>query len=112
MSDCLVAPNGAFTTSAQDECTEQEIAKLAKAMAHPARVRILRVLNTLRNADGCLNSSLVSELGLAQSTVSEHLRILKEAGLITVEPKPPKVCYHINQENIRAFLDLITENLQ
>lgn len=112
MSDCSAAPNGAFTTSAQDECTEQEIAKLAKALAHPARVRILRVLNTLHNAGGCLNSSLVSELGLAQSTVSEHLRILKEAGLITAEPRPPKVCYHINQDKVYILLNLITENLQ
>ena len=112
MSKCSTVSSGAFTTSAQDECTEQEIAKLAKALAHPARVRILRVLNTLQNAGGCLNSSLVSELGLAQSTVSEHLRILKEAELITAEPKPPKVCYHINQDKVRFFLDLITENLQ
>lgn len=112
MSECIASTNAAFSTSEQDECNEKEIAKLAKALAHPARVRIMRVLNTLHNAGGCLNSSLVSELGLAQSTVSEHLRILKEAGLITAEPNPPKVCYHINHETVHLFQELITENLQ
>lgn len=111
MSSCSTTTNAAFSTSAQDERNEQEIAQLAKALAHPARVRILRVLTTLNNAGGCLNSSLVSELGLAQSTVSEHLRILKEAGFITTEPSPPRVCYRINQEKLLVFSTLFADCL-
>lgn len=103
MSSCSNQNQAAFKASEQDKSDEQELAQLAKALAHPARVRILRVLHALHNAGGCLNSSLVSELGLAQSTVSEHLRILKEAGFINAEPDPPKVCYRINPEKVEHF---------
>ena len=80
-----------------DAEAETQMAALAKALAHPARVRILSILSTLEKSGGCLNSDLVSELGLAQSTVSEHLRILKTSGFITAESIPPKMCYRINQ---------------
>ena len=75
----------------------------AKALAHPARIRILHILHTLDTLGGCLNSDLVSELGLAQSTVSEHLRILKQADFISAEPIPPKVCYRIRRSTLEAF---------
>jgi ArsR family transcriptional regulator, arsenate/arsenite/antimonite-responsive transcriptional repressor len=58
---------------------DEELARLAKAIGHPARVRILRLLSR-KEARVC--SQIVGELPLAQSTVSEHLRILKEAGLV------------------------------
>ncbi len=79
------------------------LAAQAKALSHPARLRILHILHTLDTMGGCLNSDLVSELGLAQSTVSEHLRILKQAGFITAEPNPPKVCYRIQRETLDNF---------
>ena len=82
---------------------EKEMAALAKALAHPARVRILSILSALEKSGGCLNSDLVSELGLAQSTVSEHLRILKNSGFITAESIPPKMCYRIDRDNIQRF---------
>ncbi|WP_210500705.1 ArsR/SmtB family transcription factor [Vibrio crassostreae] len=82
---------------------EKEMAALAKALAHPARIRILSILSTLEKSGGCLNSDLVSELGLAQSTVSEHLRILKSSGFITAESIPPKMCYRIDRDNIQRF---------
>jgi len=82
---------------------EKEMAALAKALAHPARIRILSILAALEKSGGCLNSDLVSELGLAQSTVSEHLRILKNSGFITAESIPPKMCYRIDRENIQRF---------
>ncbi len=82
---------------------EKEMAALAKALAHPARIRILSILSALEKSGGCLNSDLVSELGLAQSTVSEHLRILKNSGFITAESIPPKMCYRIDRENIQRF---------
>ncbi|MCF7485387.1 metalloregulator ArsR/SmtB family transcription factor [Vibrio sp. A2-1] len=105
------------TCQATDSCSlplppsnaeaEKEMAALAKALAHPARIRILSILSALEKSGGCLNSDLVSELGLAQSTVSEHLRILKTSGFITAESIPPKMCYRINRDNIQQFESLI-----
>lgn len=80
----------AFETTQQQLDKEQALAAQAKALSHPARLRILHILHTLDTMGGCLNSDLVSELGLAQSTVSEHLRILKQAGFISAEPNPPR----------------------
>ncbi|MCD9468100.1 MULTISPECIES: ArsR/SmtB family transcription factor [Photobacterium] len=92
-----------FTATDQQLKTEQTLAAQAKALSHPARLRILHILHTLDAMDSCLNSDLVSELGLAQSTVSEHLRILKQANFIKAEPNPPKVCYRINREALNTF---------
>ncbi|KWT99715.1 transcriptional regulator [Vibrio toranzoniae] len=91
---------------------EKEMASLAKALAHPARVRILSILSALEKSGGCLNSDLVSELDLAQSTVSEHLRILKNSGFISAESIPPKMCYRINRNNIQQFESLINTILK
>ena len=70
-----------------------EIAGLAKALAHPARLRILRLLLA---TPGCIGGDIVDAVGLAQSTVSEHLRILKAAGIISGEIAGPRVCYALN----------------
>lgn len=67
-----------------------QIAVIAKAMAHPARVRIIAFL---LSKPGCIGGDIVDEVGLAQSTVSEHLRILKEAGIVTGTIDYPRVCY-------------------
>lgn len=105
-------PNDVFTfrSTEQDLNQEKDFAVLAKALAHPARVRILKILSTLEKSGGCLNSDLVSELGLAQSTVSEHLRVLKQAGFITAESIPPKMCYRINRDCIAQF-EQLTKNI-
>lgn len=66
---------------------------MAKAIAHPARVQILRIL--LRKTT-CMCGDIVSEMTLAQSTVSEHLRILKNARLIKGAIDGPRVCYCVN----------------
>lgn len=65
---------------------EHQIAALARALAHPARIRILRLL---ARTPGCIGGEIVEALRLAQSTVSEHLRILKDAGVINGEIIPP-----------------------
>ncbi|WP_413466673.1 ArsR/SmtB family transcription factor [Photobacterium sp.] len=88
-----------------DEAQEQAIAAAAKALSHPARIRILRIL---ARQQGCLNSDLVGELGLAQSTVSEHLRILREAGFVIAEPKPPRTCFTINADKLNEFRSMLT----
>lgn len=78
--------------------SQKEIAKFAKALAHPMRLEILRLLST---QSCCFTGDLVEVLPIAQSTVSQHLKELKNAGLIQGEINPPKIKYCINQENWR-----------
>jgi ArsR family transcriptional regulator len=80
------------------------IAALAKALAHPARLRIIRLLQA---TPGCIGGDIVEAVGLAQSTVSEHLRILKAAGVITGEIDGPRVCYALNPSALAPLADLI-----
>ena len=81
-----------------------EIAELAKALAHPARLRILRLLLA---TPGCIGGDIVESVGLAQSTVSEHLRILKAAGVITGEISGPRTCYALNPAALEPLADFI-----
>ena len=83
---------------------EQQIVALAKALAHPARLRILRLLQA---TPGCIGSDIVDAVGLAQSTVSEHLRVLKAAGVITGEIAGPRVCYALNPEALSVLADFV-----
>ncbi|MDR3719840.1 MAG: metalloregulator ArsR/SmtB family transcription factor [Bryobacteraceae bacterium] len=83
---------------------DDELAKLAKAIGHPARVRILRMLSR-KEARVC--SQIVDELPLAQSTVSEHLRILKDAALIRSSQDGPRIGYCINFETLRKLKALV-----
>lgn len=83
---------------------DEELAKLAKAIGHPARVRILRMLSR-KEARVC--SQIVDELPLAQSTVSEHLRILKEAGLVRCSQDGARVGYCINFDRLRRLKALV-----
>jgi len=88
----------------EGEAADEELAFLAKAVAHPARVRILRLLSG-KEARVC--SEIVGELPLAQSTVSEHLRVLKEAGLIRCREEGSRVGYCINAAVLRRFRALV-----
>ena len=78
--------------------SQEEMAKFAKALAHPTRLEILRLLST---QSCCFTGDLVEILPIAQSTVSQHLKELKNAGLIQGEITPPKIKYCINKENWR-----------
>ena len=89
-----------FAVDTEDRC----IADLAKALAHPARVRILRLL---ARTPGCIGGDIVEAVGLAQSTVSEHLRILKAAGVISGEINGPRVCYAADPDALIALTDFI-----
>jgi ArsR family transcriptional regulator, arsenate/arsenite/antimonite-responsive transcriptional repressor len=71
------------------------LAKLCKAVGHPARLAILRFL---AGRDTCTCGNIVDQLPLAQSTVSQHLKVLKDAGLIVGEVDPPRVCYCLNRQ--------------
>jgi ArsR family transcriptional regulator len=72
------------------------LAKFAKALGHPTRIAILKYLE---NQSCCFTGDLVEVFPLAQSTVSQHLKELKNAGLIQGALNPPKIKYCINQEN-------------
>lgn len=87
-----------------DDASAEQLAQLAWAVAHPARVRIVRLLIS-RTA--CVCGEIVDELPLAQSTVSQHLKILKESGLIQGEVDGPKVCYCINPGKLEELKTLI-----
>ena len=80
-----------------------ELSLLCKALAHPVRVQILHLLRERR----CLCGDVVNALPLAQSTVSEHLRILKDAGLIQDEADGPRRAYCVNQQLLERFKALI-----
>lgn len=83
---------------------DEELATLAKAVGHPARVQILRLL-TRRTA--CVCGDIVDDLPLAQSTVSQHLKALKEAGLIRGDVDGPRVCYCIEPRVLRRLKALV-----
>lgn len=82
----------------------EQLARLAWAVAHPARVRILRLLISKQS---CICGEIVDQLPLAQSTVSQHLKILKDAELIQGEVDGPKVCYCINPHKLKELKTLI-----
>jgi DNA-binding transcriptional ArsR family regulator len=83
---------------------DEELAALSKAVGHPARVQILRLL---ARREECICGDIVDELPLAQSTVSQHLKVLKEAGLIRGEIDGPRVCYCIEPRTLRRLKALI-----
>ena len=74
---------------------QNELALMAKAFAHPARIAIIEYL---LKANQCINSDLVSELGLAQATISQHLKELKTIGIIQGTVEGTSMCYCINPD--------------
>ncbi len=80
---------------------EQGLAEFAKALAHPARIAILKVL---AEKNECICGEIVEVLPLAQSTVSQHLKELKNAGLINGTVDGPRSCYCINWKAFGKFL--------
>jgi ArsR family transcriptional regulator len=72
---------------------DQRLAEIAKALSHPARIAILRIL---AERGTCICGEIVEVLPLAQSTVSQHLKALKEAGLIQGEIEGPRTCYCVD----------------
>lgn len=83
---------------------DEELAALGKALGHPARVQILRIL---ARKDACVCGDIVEELPLAQSTVSQHLKVLKDAGLIRGDVDGPRVCYCIEPRTLRRLKALV-----
>jgi ArsR family transcriptional regulator len=85
---------------------DSELAALAKAIGHPARVKILRIL---ARQEECVCGDVAAEIPLAQSTVSQHLKILKTVGLIQGEIDPPRVRYCIAPWALKRFKALVRD---
>jgi DNA-binding transcriptional ArsR family regulator len=83
---------------------DEELAALAKALGHPARVQIMRLLV---RREACICGDIVDELPLAQSTVSQHLKVLKEAGLIRGDIDGPRICYCVEPRVLRRLKALV-----
>jgi ArsR family transcriptional regulator, arsenate/arsenite/antimonite-responsive transcriptional repressor len=83
---------------------DEELAALTRAVGHPARVQILRLLV---RRETCICGDIVDELPLAQSTVSQHLKVLKEAGLIRGDIDGPRVSYCVEPRTLRRLKALV-----
>jgi ArsR family transcriptional regulator len=81
-----------------------ELARLARALAHGARVRIVRLL--ARRGE-CVCGQIVLDLPLAQATVSQHLKVLKQAGIIRGHVDGPRVCYCLDSKVLKHVKELI-----
>lgn len=86
------------------DADDTELASLAKALGHPARVKILRLL---AHKNTCICGDIVDELPLAQSTVSQHLKMLKGAGLIRGDVDGPRVCYCVEPTALARLKALV-----
>ncbi len=100
------------TKSADYKQKETDLAKYAKALSHPARIAIL---NLLIKKQACICGDIVEELPLSQSTVSQHLKELKEAGIIKGEIEGNAVCYCIDEKvwsRVKLQMNLFFEQLK
>ena len=95
----------------KDNYTEEaiRIAGFCKALGHPARITIMQLL---LSKDSCICGDIVKEIPLAQSTVSQHLKELKNAGLIQGSITPPKIKYCVNQENWKEAKKMLNRLLK
>jgi ArsR family transcriptional regulator len=83
------------------------LAARIKALAHPARLAIVRALRQV-GGDGCCCGDIVRDLPLAQSTVSQHLKILREAGLVRGEIEGPRSCYCLDEAVLAALSEALS----
>jgi len=88
----------------ENDVTDEDLALIAKALSHPARIQIIRLLLSKTT---CIGGDIVDVVGLAQSTVSEHLRILKASGIIIGEITRPRVCYSLSPRRLNQFKDFL-----
>ncbi len=94
---CAPTDTGSLALEIPDDA---RLALMAKALGHPIRIRILRLL---QERQSCMTGEMVAELPLAQSTVSEHLRVLREAGLIQGDIEGPRTSYCVSAAGMAAL---------
>lgn len=92
------------TVRASDDEAVADLARVAKALGHPIRIRIVRLL---LSRETCVCGQIVSELPVSQATVSQHLKVLKEAGLIRGEIDGPRVCYCADRDALAQHVELL-----
>ena len=104
-SDSTTAPAACCTLdiSGQDQ---ERLVRMFKALGNPTRFEIMKFLVT---HPGCITGDIVSYLPIAQATVSQHLKVLREAGWITGEIEGPATCYYLNEESIAWFRERVGE---
>jgi ArsR family transcriptional regulator len=103
-SKARAIPSTAVSAAGSPASDAEDIARIARALGHPARIHIVRLL---LDRPVCIGCDIVEDVGLAQSTVSEHLRILKAAGIVVGEISRPRVCYSLNPESLRPLTVLL-----
>ncbi len=101
---CCPAAEPSPPVPTEPEEANAALARLAKAIAHPARVAIIRLLV---RREGCIVGDIVDELPLAQSTISQHLKQLKSAGLIRGDVDGPRVCYCVEPGTVALLKALV-----
>lgn len=100
------------TTEEKYTVNQNKVAKYTKALAHPARIAILEIL---LKKQSCICGDIVEQLPLSQSTVSQHLKELKNAGLIKGDIEGVKVCYCIDEkewENAKNSISTLFSSIQ
>lgn len=102
-----IFPDPEDAPSGSTEMNIVAFARICKALGHPARIRIIE---HLRSMDQCICGKIVDILPLAQSTVSQHLKCLKNAGLIQGNVEGPRTCYCLNKDVLERFR-LVVEKL-
>ena len=103
--DCYQSEDG-LQIAEGTEAQREQLARFCKALAHPARVHILHYLGTL---EACMCGDIVEQIPLAQSTVSQHLKVLKEAGLIQGTIDGPRTSYCLNRQALAVFKELVAQ---
>lgn len=83
---------------------QERLISISKALGNPIRFKILKFLLT---HPGCITGEIVGTLPIAQATTSQHLKVLKECGLITGETDGAKSCYRLNERTLRWYRDKI-----
>jgi ArsR family transcriptional regulator, arsenate/arsenite/antimonite-responsive transcriptional repressor len=98
--------SGTFTDHEDQVVEREQLACFCKALGHPTRLQILQFLASVPT---CFCGEIIKQFPLAQSTVSQHLKILKEAGLIQGEIEGPRVCYWLDRETLAHFCALVAQ---
>ena len=97
--------SSSYIAEVSQQDVSDELANLCKAIGHPARIKILK---HLLEEDRCVCGRIVEVLPLAQSTVSQHLKILKESGLVQGEVEGPKTCYCIDKDKLKRLFEILS----
>ncbi|MGM0437677.1 MAG: ArsR/SmtB family transcription factor [Bacillota bacterium] len=92
-----------------DELNKDEFAQLSKALGHPHRLKIINILVNLSSDSQCMVGNIVDKLPISQSTVSQHLKILKEAGWIEGNIEGSRVCYCLKEDIFEKYTEMLNK---